>query len=140
MEKITFKNGQAPYINDTNLNKMQDNIENTIEARAIKNIKSQLTVDSTYFDEVDLNTVVRNGNVCRVDFRAKPIADIPDNTAFLSLPYNPAYSMTMMLGVGERYTINSVKWIYATSDSKNIKGGAISKSQYIHIGFTYICS
>lgn len=31
MEKITFKNGQAPYINDTNLNKMQDNIEKEFE-------------------------------------------------------------------------------------------------------------
>ena len=30
MEKIHFVNGQTPYINDTNLNQMQDNIENEI--------------------------------------------------------------------------------------------------------------
>lgn len=30
MDKITFRNGQAPYINDTNLNLMQTNIENAI--------------------------------------------------------------------------------------------------------------
>ena len=30
MEKINFANGQAPYINDTNLNQMQDNVEEEI--------------------------------------------------------------------------------------------------------------
>lgn len=30
MEKINFKNGQAPALNETNLNQMQDNIENAI--------------------------------------------------------------------------------------------------------------
>lgn len=30
MNKINFVNGQAPYINGTNPNKMQDNIENAI--------------------------------------------------------------------------------------------------------------
>ena len=27
MEKINFRNGQAPYISEANLNKMQDNME-----------------------------------------------------------------------------------------------------------------
>lgn len=139
MDKITFKNGQAPYINDTNLNQMQDNIENAIEDRAVKNTKSTLTVDSTYFGNVDINSVTRNGNVCRVDFRAKIIADIPNNTAFLTLPYKPASSITMMMGLGTRYTIDNVRWIYSSSDYGQIRGGAISKDQYMHIGFTYIC-
>lgn len=39
MEKITFKNGQAPYINDTNLNKMQDNVEKAIEAKTVSQIR-----------------------------------------------------------------------------------------------------
>ena len=30
MDKITFKNGETPAINDVNLNQMQDNIENAI--------------------------------------------------------------------------------------------------------------
>ena len=31
MTKITFKNNAQPAINDTNLNKMQDNIESDID-------------------------------------------------------------------------------------------------------------
>lgn len=34
MEKIQFKNGQEPYLNDINLNKMQDNIEKAINEKA----------------------------------------------------------------------------------------------------------
>lgn len=30
MDKIVFKNGEAPYISDENLNKMQENIEKAI--------------------------------------------------------------------------------------------------------------
>lgn len=31
MNKINFKNGQAPYISDVNLNKIQDNVEQAIQ-------------------------------------------------------------------------------------------------------------
>ena len=31
MDKIHFKNGQEPYINDTNLNLLQDNAERAID-------------------------------------------------------------------------------------------------------------
>lgn len=34
MEKIQFKNGQEPCLNDINLNKMQDNIEEAINEKA----------------------------------------------------------------------------------------------------------
>ncbi|MCI8641134.1 MAG: hypothetical protein HFJ59_04620 [Clostridia bacterium] len=34
MEKINFKNGQAPYINDTNLNQLQENIEESINSKS----------------------------------------------------------------------------------------------------------
>lgn len=34
MTKITFRNGQTPAINDTNLNQMQTNIENAINNQA----------------------------------------------------------------------------------------------------------
>lgn len=33
MEKIKFVNNQAPALNETNLNKMQDNIEEAIEEK-----------------------------------------------------------------------------------------------------------
>lgn len=34
MEKIDFKNGQGPYINDTNLNQLQDNVEKAIAEKS----------------------------------------------------------------------------------------------------------
>lgn len=51
MDKIKFVNGQAPYINQDNLNKMQDNAELnkynvTLESSLADN--SQLTVPSNY--------------------------------------------------------------------------------------------
>lgn len=51
MDKIKFINGQAPYINEDNTNKMQDNAELnkynlTLESSLADN--SQLTVPSNY--------------------------------------------------------------------------------------------
>ena len=34
MEKIIFKNGEEPYLNDTNLNKLQENIEQAIDEKS----------------------------------------------------------------------------------------------------------
>ena len=45
MDKIIFKNGKAPYINDTNLNKMQENAEKAINER--KPTIELLTVSDT---------------------------------------------------------------------------------------------
>lgn len=43
MEKITFINGQAPAINDYNLNKMQDNMEQAISDE-IEEIKKEIVL------------------------------------------------------------------------------------------------
>lgn len=136
MDKITFKNGQAPYINDTNLNQMQDNIEKAIEARAVENTKSTLTVNSTYLSNIDINSVTRNGNVCRVDFRAEVIEDISNTTSFLTLPFKPSQSTALTIGIGTQYAIQNIKWGYV---SGNQIRSAITKNQYVHIHFTYIC-
>lgn len=45
MDKIIFKNGESPYINDTNLNKMQENAEKAINER--KPTIELLTVSDT---------------------------------------------------------------------------------------------
>lgn len=45
MNKIIFKNGESPYINDTNLNKMQENTEKAINER--KPTIELLTVSDT---------------------------------------------------------------------------------------------
>ena len=46
MEKIVFVNNQAPALNQTNLNKMQDNIENAINEKQDE-IKSGTTLPAT---------------------------------------------------------------------------------------------
>ena len=43
MKKITFKNGQAPYLSDTTLNQMQDNVEEAINEVDSKFIKGTYT-------------------------------------------------------------------------------------------------
>ena len=43
MEKINFVNGQSPYISATNLNNLQDNVEN-----AINGIKKEITTGQEY--------------------------------------------------------------------------------------------
>lgn len=45
MNKIIFRNGESPYINDTNLNKMQENAEKAINER--KPTIELLTVSDT---------------------------------------------------------------------------------------------
>ena len=89
MEKINFKNGQAPYINDTNLNKMQDKIENsflyTLESTSTKDAfsanqgrvlnekitileESQLDVSGSVCDNVVVNKLQKQLNMCTFDF------------------------------------------------------------------------
>lgn len=60
MEKINFKNGEAPYINDTNLNQMQDNTEN-----AIKDVKTELEkeIGEKTSDAVIMNIDIMGGDL-----------------------------------------------------------------------------
>ena len=44
MEKINFVNGQSPYISATNLNNLQDNVENAISEA----IKKEITTGQEY--------------------------------------------------------------------------------------------
>ena len=100
--------------------------------------QSSLTVNSTYIGTVDINTVVRYGKVCRVEFRGKVTTAIPDNTMFLKLPYAPQTQLTIMAGIGGQYSISSPQWMYTTYEGE-IRDGAIDANTYIHISFTYIC-
>ena len=59
MKKITFKNGQAPYISDTTLNQMQDNIEE--EIGIVEKVLE--TTDSEYGIKT---TVTRKGSIVQV--------------------------------------------------------------------------
>ena len=57
MQKVNFKNGQAPYINDTNLNQLQDNMEEAINELD----PSMIENEATEVNDEDLLLVVQNG-------------------------------------------------------------------------------
>lgn len=63
MEKITFKNGQAPYINDTNLNQMQNNIEKEFEIERIN---------------ITLSDDVESGQICCLRCGKVVIVEVSD--------------------------------------------------------------
>ncbi len=104
----------------------------------LKNKVFKVNIDSTYIGKAELNQVIRNGNVCRVDLRCEIIADIPNSTTFATLPFLPELSITFMLGLGGHYTINTPKWGFAGTNGE-IQSNPITKGQYMHIAFTYIC-
>lgn len=56
MKKITFKNGQAPYVSDTNLNQMQDNIEEAIELN--QNFMVAYMTNDYYVEETKVSEIL----------------------------------------------------------------------------------
>lgn len=115
-------------------------IENKKEFENIKNKQenqnSKLEIVNEYL-ATDLNQVCKYGHVVRVDYRGKILKDIPNNTTFLKVPYMPNNDICLIIGLGERYLLTETKWAYITK-SGEIKDGALSKNQYIHVHFTYI--
>lgn len=61
MEKINFQNGQAPAINDTNLNQLQANVENAIET-AKTNLEEEIETVKTTRDLEDITSQVTFNN------------------------------------------------------------------------------
>lgn len=58
MRKIVFKNGQAPYIDDTNLNKMQDNMEeHYYHIELDKDLEDNSQIELPAYYEVGSNTL-----------------------------------------------------------------------------------
>lgn len=57
MDKITFKNGQQPALNDTNLNLLQDNIE-----KAINEVLAKIT-PTILFEGSEQNDFVLNDSI-----------------------------------------------------------------------------
>jgi hypothetical protein len=71
MEKINFVNGSTPAINDTNMNKLQDNVEDAIDevqddvdtkldASSVKT--TQTTSDTDTYSCTYINGIVESGN------------------------------------------------------------------------------
>jgi hypothetical protein len=88
MEKITFVNGQAPFLNEQNLNQLQTNVENAIEAaknEVNENIPTKITDlenDSTF--------LVRNADFNRITGRVhitNTFDDYQERKVDLSLGY-----------------------------------------------------
>lgn len=73
MEKIQFKNGQEPCLNDINLNKMQDNIEEAINEKADITIATQEVnglmskEDKEKLDNISNATIDKDGLMSKED-------------------------------------------------------------------------
>lgn len=66
MERINFVNNQAPALNATNLNQMQDNIENAIRTKyMLVTISGTPEIHSNY--EVVFDTVIHNNTSCTLE-------------------------------------------------------------------------
>lgn len=74
LERITFINNKAPYLNDINLNKLQDNVENAITELHSQGVATGDTlplgaVIEWYSDVIPENWLLCNGqNISRTDY------------------------------------------------------------------------
>lgn len=99
MKKITFKNGQAPYLSDTTLNQMQDNIEEAINEVDSKFIKGTYTYSQALPAKTPVGidipvTGMKNGEHYSVFVNAKGLANYGDWVTALN-----AYIGTNKIGV-----------------------------------------
>lgn len=121
------------------LNEKSNSEKDTYSAAYIDKITiSELSDLNSNFSNIEVNAVVRSGNVVTVDFRGYINENISGNTNYLELPYRVRSSSTFTIWVGDHYSLTSPKWIYVTTRSVSIAGEALTKNQWLHMHFTYI--
>lgn len=131
MEKITFKNGQAPYISDTNLNQMQNNIEEAINE----------TITSSNVTLVEnLAYAYKTGKVVNITIFGITKLEINNNTNVLiaTLPegYRPRVniSVPIILKDNNWNFVNSTSIIIRTTGAieiNQLSGSNITTSQIL---------
>ena len=98
---------------------------------------NSLSLNSTYFDNIDFNYVVKAGKVVEVSLRALVKANIPNNITIMTLPYKSYFGTEIPLYLGGRYDYFGGT-IFSYIADRDIRTGAISSGQYLHAQFTYI--
>ena len=155
MEKITFINGQAPAINDYNLNKMQDNMEqalsaemNEIKYNLITNgaaVKTGRKIDGQdeyvqrfYFDAIDTKDATFTKEL---DFSLSDVIITSSDGMGCATGTNSWYPLQQR---HDNYTgildsADSCYWLTGTDNCLNVKSyNANLKKAYINIYFIYI--
>ena len=108
-----------------------------------KRIDNQITLtelsnSQSKFTNIQINDVVRSGNVVTVDFRGYIDSSVSSNTEFLRLPYYPGASGTGVAWIGGNYDYTDPKWFYWTRHDKVLRGQGLSSGTWYHMHFTYI--
>lgn len=99
---------------------------------------NSVSLNSTYFDNIDFNYVVKVGKVAEVSLRARIKANVPNNTTIMTLPYKSSFGGETPIYLGGRYDyFGGTVWGYI-ANGRDIRTGAISSGQYLHFQFTYI--
>lgn len=99
---------------------------------------SELSNSQSKFTNIQVNEVVRSGNVVTVDFRGYINENIADSSEFLRLPYAPRDAGTAIAYLGTNYTVSAPVWFYWTTHVKELRGNSMNAGNWLHMHFTYI--
>lgn len=103
---------------------------------------NSVSLNSTYLDNIDFNSVVKVGKVVEVSLRARIKANIPNNTTLMTLPYKASINGEVPMYLGGRYDYNGgLVWGYIAGSGnagRDIRTNATSSGQYLKVQFTYI--
>ena len=132
MNKINFVNNQAPALNATNLNKMQDNME-----EEINNINDILDEDTTEETQVQIDNMIfkKRGRVVFV--QGWIIVNGIEKT--ITAPYKPRNDMWIpVVGVNNTLQPTNLGFIMFSANSSEMTIKLDSASTYATTGFSYL--
>lgn len=100
----------------------------------------QEMIVSDYFENIDINKYVINGNVVHLTFRGQAKREIPNNVIILSgIPQNAVTDVCLFTLSTDKYASvdKEIKWSYFSNTALKI-GGTTSAGKWVHISCTYI--
>ena len=102
---------------------------------------NSVSLSSTYFDEIEFNSVTKASNVVEVSIRARIKANVPNNTTIMTLPYKSIFNGEIPMYLGGRWDYSGgLLWGYiGGNNGKDVRTGAITATgQFLKVQFTYI--
>lgn len=142
MALITYENKET-LVNNPVAEKYKCTADNLNEIKnALNNITTtSVTPNSSYISNVQLNHVVKWGQVVMVNFRGLVSANIPNNATIITLPYQVVNQGTCPAYLGGAYDYASTLWCSYSGNALRAGGAFGSASgKYVHINLVYITS
>lgn len=136
MNKITFANGGQPAINDTNLNLMQTNIENAINALNTKLDGSVLYENSEGISEGDIVLSESIANYKRLVFYSNTgqwLGDTLTTATEIVLQQNDQGQSNTMLRIARLNVVNNTKLSFFSNKNAYYDGSGWARSNSILI-------